>query len=174
MRCLSRLFEPREFLVTGPVPAPLSDPASALAQLQQLVDLLSTPPTVNESPKAVADLVTDIWRWAGRMGKLMDGKSGVDERALRPLRSALNIAQDTLRRHRIEIRDYVNDVYDPGNPPRVIGRHDDPSMGPEDSHVVHQTVKPTLLRNGALIQEGEIIVRCPPVKGREAGGAGAE
>jgi hypothetical protein len=61
----------------------------------------------------------------------------------------------------VQIVDFVGRSYDPGLVAEVIDVREEPGLGAEDA-VVEETVVPTLLLRGQLLERGQIVVKRAP------------
>ncbi len=124
------------------------------AQLTGILDALRGPPD-DVGYEMAAQLATAFWRLRKRIDRLSSGAADSGGGPIKRVRTAVQMAEDAMHGLEIEIRDYVGDNFDPGNPPTVIGWHPvEDAVRP----IVFQTVEPTVFYRGVLVQRGEIIV----------------
>lgn len=119
--------------------------------------------TVQMPVDAACELATECWRLGklNRASFLYTNDRLVLERSMRRL-------NEILERVGMRIVDFAETPYDPGIAAEVLEVHEDPSL-PDDSSVVDETVLPTVMCNGRIIQAGEVVVRKAPRKQGNAG-----
>ena len=74
------------------------------------------------------------------------------------LRYATRQFSDILSEMNIEIVDMVGRVYDPGMAPEVVDVRDDPKLA-EGVAIIDETVSPTVLWRGQVIEPGQVSLR---------------
>lgn len=109
------------------------------------------------SDAVVSGLATDLWRARRRV----TGESAAQrpDRALRMAARPLGGAVDQLRDAGIEIHDHDGQAYDPGMRVEVMAHQEEPGLAAE---TIIETVRPTVRREGRVIQQAEVIVGMPP------------
>jgi hypothetical protein len=58
----------------------------------------------------------------------------------------------------ITVLDYTGRAYDPGMAPEVVEATEDPTLPPGFS-IVEETISPTIVHNGKIVVQGQIVVR---------------
>lgn len=110
-----------------------------------------------------SQFATECWR-LGRL-KSAPGILGADRLALDRTARCLN---DILNSIGLQIIDFIGTVYDPGIVPEVIEVQIDSTL-PEGTSRIDETVLPTVMWNGKIIQIGRIVVRQASVKAEITG-----
>jgi len=100
--------------------------------------------------RSVADIVTSIWRLRGRAAALPGGMRSVTRHA--------ESAWDALAQAGVEVRDHVNDPFDPGLALTVVAYQPTPGI---DRDRVVEAIRPSIYLNDRLIQSAEVIVGTP-------------
>ncbi|MBE1878390.1 hypothetical protein [Myceligenerans pegani] len=135
----------------GPEPSvPVGDaaPGAPAAGSQDLAD------------DVVARVATDLWR--ARRKATGPGAAERPDRAVRMAARHLNGAAEHLGSAGIEVHDHEGQPYDAGLQVHVLTHQEDPDVaGP----TVIETVRPTVRRDGRVIQEAEVIVAQPAAPG---------
>jgi hypothetical protein len=114
---------------------------------------------------AACELATECWR-LGKLNKasfLYTNDRLVLERSVRRLNEMLD-------RVGVRLIDLAGTVYDPGIAAEVLEVQLDNSLL-DDASVIDETVLPTVMCNGKVIQAGQIVVRKAPTKQNNAGDA---
>jgi hypothetical protein len=114
---------------------------------------------------AACELATECWRLS-RLNKasfLYTNDRLVLERSVRRL-------NETLDRVGVRLVDIAGTTYDPGIAAEVLDVQVDSSL-PSDTSVVEETVLPTVMCNGKVVQAGQIVVRKAPARQENAGDA---
>jgi len=100
--------------------------------------------------RSVADIATSIWRLRGRAAALPGGMRSVTRHA--------ESAWDALAQAGVEVRDHVNDPFDPGLALTVVAYQPTPGI---DRDRVVEAIRPSIYLNDRLIQSAEVIVGTP-------------
>jgi hypothetical protein len=100
--------------------------------------------------QSVADIATSIWRLRGRLAAQPDGMRSVARHA--------ESAWDALAQAGVEIRDHVNDPFDPGLALTVVAYQPTPGI---DRDRVVEAIRPSIYLNDRPIQTAEVIVGTP-------------
>jgi len=147
---------PPEFRIR-PAAAP-AEATSALERIAASLESLAGRPaddSEREVSRLLAQLATDLWRLRPKLASLEGACSPRELRALlRPYQSAW----DAMIQAGIEIDDHVDEPYDGGMAVEVLTFQ--PSPGLARQRII-ETLRPTVFRNGRLIQRGQVIVGQP-------------
>ena len=156
----SQRFQPAAFRV-APVSSVGGESTSGEIRelLDELVGALRQPPEQpDDADEPVAGTATSIWRIGQRHERMMEALAGEAPKSVKYVRTALQMASETLKANEIEIMDFRGRPYDVGMPPRVVGKSEAENLS---VRTVSQTVLPTVYFRGRLIQRGEIVVGVP-------------
>ena len=121
--------------------------------------------TLQMSISAACELATECWRLS-RLNKasfLYTNDRLVLERSVRRLNEMLD-------RMGVRLIDIAGTTYDPGIAAEVLDVQVDSSL-PSDTSMVEETVLPTVMCNGKVVQAGQIIVRKALARQENAGDA---
>lgn len=147
---------PREFRI-GKAALPrtvltaLAEAASAVSAAE-IDDPADTPgPALGAA--TVADVATSLWRLRNRV--TADGEDGSRARSLS---RQVDAAWDALTEAGVEVRDHLNDPFDPGLAITVVAYEPRPGLRREQ---VVEAVRPTVYLNDRAIQKAEVIVGTP-------------
>lgn len=149
-----QLRHPREFRIPavdpGPAPAPEPAPAPDAAPDPQ------PDPVPDLADDAVAAVATDLWRARRRV----DGPSAADRpaRAVRMAGRHLSDAADRLGRAGVTVHDHDGQPYVLGLELTVLAEEESPAV---TRPTITQTVRPTVRRDGRVIQRAEVVVGVP-------------
>ena len=113
---------------------------------------LAIPPNVI---KAMADIATNAWR---AKEKMTDAATGEVKEDMKRAHRHIEAIYRNLAEVDIEIRDHTGDVYDEGQPMKVIASKPKPDL---DRKRVSETLLPTVFWQNRLIQNGEIEIATP-------------
>lgn len=119
--------------------------------------------TLQMSISVACELATECWRLS-RLNKasfLYTNDRLVLERSVRRLNEMLD-------RVGVRLIDIAGTTYDPGIAAEVLEVQVDNSL-PNDTSVVEETVLPTVMCNGKVVQPGQIVVRKAPARQENAG-----
>ncbi len=106
--------------------------------------------------KALAAIATNVWR---AKTKMMDIATGEFREDMKRIGRHIEAIYRNLAEVGIEIRDHTNDVYDEGQPMKVVASK--PTLG-LDKKRVSETLLPSIFWNNRLVQNGEIEIATPP------------
>lgn len=112
---------------------------------------------------AACELATECWR-LGTLNKasfLFTNDRLVLERSVRLLNEILD-------RVGVRLVDLAGTIYDPGIAAEVLEVQEDTSL-PDGASVVDETVLPTVMCDGRVVQAGQVVVRKAPTKQETAG-----
>jgi hypothetical protein len=113
----------------------------------------STLPTeLSLSRQSAITLAIESWRLsriAALLGNAQEGTS---------LRYVARQFSEVLSAMNIEIVDMVGLTYDPGMAPKVVDVQDDPKLGAGIA-IIDETVSPTVMWRGQVIESGQISLR---------------
>ncbi|MDP2950553.1 MAG: hypothetical protein Q8P22_13600 [Chloroflexota bacterium] len=156
LESLRQLRYPREFRI-GPLPPP----TEALDTLERIAasleSLVCTPEggSQREVDKLLAQVATELWRLRRKLELLDKTQPPAELRAiLRPFQSAW----DSIIQSGVEIDDHADEPYDGGMAVEVLTFQPCPELTRER---VIETLRPTIYRNGQVIQLGQVIVGQP-------------
>jgi hypothetical protein len=149
--------QPREFRI-GADPWPddalrvLADLATARSEAAAGVAATTAEPASGGgiAERSVADIATSIWRLRSRTMALPDGMRSVTRHA--------ESAWDALAQAGVEIRDHVNDPFDPGLALTVVAYQPTPGI---DRDRVVEAIRPSVYLDDRPIQTAEVIVGTP-------------
>ncbi len=112
---------------------------------------------------AACELATECWRLSklNKASFLYTNDRLVLERSVRRLNEILD-------RVGVRLIDIAGTTYDPGIAAEVLDVQVDSSL-PSDTSVVEETVLPTVMCNGKVVQAGQIVVRKAPARQENAG-----
>lgn len=116
---------------------------------------MSLPGAIQIEARVLRDLSIECWRLA----RAADATPDAPNRAA-ILRVARSISE-ILARCEVEIVDLAGRTYDPGFVAEVVDVTEEPSLG-EHEVVVDETIVPTLLFRGQILDRGQIVVRRAP------------
>jgi len=105
--------------------------------------------------KALAAIATNVWR---AKTKMVDVTTGEIREDMKRIGRHIEAIYRNLAEVGIVIRDHTNDVYDEGQPMKVIASK--PTQG-LDKKRVSETLLPSIFWNNRLIQNGEIEIATP-------------
>ncbi len=111
---------------------------------------------------AACELATECWRLSklNKASFLYPNDRLVLERSVRRLNEMLDSVG-------VRLIDIAGTTYDPGIAAEVLEVQVDNSL-PSDASVVEETVLPTVMCNGKVVQAGQIVVRKAPTKQENA------
>lgn len=111
---------------------------------------------------AACELATECWRLSklNKASFLYTNDRLVLERSVRRLNEMLDSVG-------VRLIDIAGTTYDPGIAAEVLEVQVDNSL-PSDASVVEETVLPTVMCNGKVVQAGQIVVRKAPTKQENA------
>ena len=112
---------------------------------------------------AACELATECWR-LGKLNKasfLYTNDRLVLERSMRRLNEILDQVG-------VRLVDFSGTAYDPGIAAEVLEVQEDDSL-PDDVTVVDETVLPTVMCSGKVIQSGQVVVRKASTKQENTG-----
>ena len=117
------------------------------------------------SMAAACEFATECWRLSklNKASFLYTNDRLVLERSVRRLNEMLD-------RVGVRLIDIAGTTYDPGIAAEVLDVQVDNSL-PSDASVVEETVLPTIMCNGRIVQAGQIVVRKAPIRQENAGDA---
>lgn len=107
--------------------------------------------------RILGPLAVELWRLEKRLSKLQDlqnslaGKSALDQ---------MQRIRDMLESAKVEIRDHTGQVYTDGASLKVLSFEESADIPLREMRVL-ETVKPTILWLGYVIEHGEVIVGVP-------------
>jgi hypothetical protein len=112
---------------------------------------------------AACELATECWRLRklNNASFLYASDRLVLERSVRRL-------SEVLGTFGVRSIDFLGTAYDPGMAPEVLEAHSDSSLLP-DTSVIDETILPTIIWNGTIIQAGQVVVRQAIKKEEHAG-----
>jgi hypothetical protein len=159
--CRQWLF-PVEFRI-----APEVWPAELIATLDQLTrvmaDQTSTPKTDPEEEKKQARMFADVCTglWRSRQKMMQPGTDRPLEEMQKVYRH-FEAAWDALKQAGVDVRDHLGEQYFYGSDLDVAAFEPRPGINRE---TIVDTIKPTIIWNGRLIQVGQVIVGTPEKQG---------
>ena len=109
------------------------------------------------------ELATECWR----LGKL-NNASFVYANDRLILERAARCLNEILSQLGVRSIDFAGTAYDPGMAPEVLDVQVDDTF-PHDASVIDETISPTVMWNGKVIQAGQVVVRQAPKKHENAG-----
>jgi hypothetical protein len=113
----------------------------------------STLPTeLSISRQSAITLAIESWRLNRIAALLSNAQEGTS------LRYAARQFSQVLSEMNIEIVDMVGLAYDPGMVPVVVDVHDDPKLG-EGAAFIDETVSPTVMWRGQVVEAGQVSLR---------------
>ena len=123
-----------------------------------------SPPSANaeyergrrEMITALVRVTVPLWRAQKRLQRDADGGSGSAFAALRHLERA----SGTIEECGITIKDYLNQLYDPGMSPFVTPVTFQPDAG-SSSETVIETMSPAVFYRGQIVAKSEVVVGVP-------------
>lgn len=117
---------------------------------------LSIPQIVEMPVNAACDLATECWRLSklNNATFLYSNDRLVHERSVRRLNEMLD-------RLGVRLIDFAGTTYDPGMAPEVVEVQFDETL-PHGGSLIDETILPTVMWNGNVIQVGQIVVRQSP------------
>ena len=110
--------------------------------------------------RVLGPLAVELWRLERRLSKLQDlqnnsnGKSVLDQ---------MQRIRDVLESAKVEIRDHTGQIYTDGASLKVLTFEESAEIPPLEMRVL-ETVKPTILWLGHVVEHGEVIVGIPVKK----------
>lgn len=164
---LRQLRYPREFRIGAPPP-----PKEALETLERIAasleSLVFTPEggSQQEVDKLLAQVATELWRLRRKLD-LLDNTQPPEE--LRAIRRPFESAWDSIIQSGVEIDDHVGEPYDGGMAVDVLTFQPCPELS---RHQIIETIRPTIYRNGQMIQIGQVIVGQPARERTQEEGSG--
>ncbi len=111
--------------------------------------------TLDELKPLFSNLGNNLWRLRRKM---LDPKTGDPRHEMRFAYNYLDLAWQALEEAEVEIKGYDNDEYDPGLPLKVIAFQEISGI---EQEIVLDTIKPSILYCGKVIQLGNVIVGIP-------------
>ena len=108
--------------------------------------------------QALSIIATNAWR---ARNKMVDADNGETKEEMKRVYRHIEAQFDALSQIGIEIRDLRGRTYDAGMALKVISFEPQPGLTKDE---VVEMIKPTVIRNGQLIQMGEVIVGTPQSK----------
>lgn len=105
--------------------------------------------------KGVATIATNAWRVRGKM---VDPDTGEARDDMKRVYRHVEAIFDALKLMEIDIADPVGRTYDPGMALKVVASEPTPGLSKD---TVKETIKPTVVWQGRLLQIGEVIVGTP-------------
>lgn len=141
---------------------PTPDFDRALSAWRELAEQASRPappppvtaPAAAEIDGPVADLATHVWRARHRLNS--DQSQAAD--ALRRTARHIDSAMETFKLIDLNLKDWVNEPYDPGLPVKVLTFQPTPGLTRD---TVIEAIRPAVLWRGRLLQSGEVVVGTP-------------
>lgn len=125
---------------------------SAACHLQKLIDAL---PAVE---KALANIATNAWL---AKSKMVDSDTGATKDEMKRVYRHIEAIFEALKQIGVETIDPAGLPYDSGMALKVITFEQTPGLSKEE---VKETIKPSVARQGRLIQMGEVIIGTPQTK----------
>jgi hypothetical protein len=119
---------------------------------------------VQMSIASASELATECWR----LGKLNRGSFLYTNDRLTLERSVRRLTE-MLGNMGLRSLDFAGSTYDPGMAPEVVEIQLDDTLS-LDASVVEETIQPTVMWNGKVIQAGQIVVRQTAKKSENAEG----
>lgn len=110
-------------------------------------------PTVDE--KSLANLATNAWR---AKTKMVDPVSGEVREDMKRVYRHIEAMFDSLKSLGVEIIDKTNHTFDSGMALNVISFEQTPGLSKQE---IKETIKPSIMWQGRLIQIGDVIVGTP-------------
>lgn len=108
--------------------------------------------------QALSIIATNAWR---ARNKMVDADNGETKEEMKRVYRHIEAQFDALSQIGIEVRDLRGRTYDAGMALKVISFEPQPGLTKDE---VVEMIKPTVIRNGQLIQMGEVIVGTPQSK----------
>jgi molecular chaperone GrpE (heat shock protein) len=99
----------------------------------------------------VARLASEMWRLRRRLERAE--QAAADDQRLRPLRDSVTRLDDILAEFRVELIEHDGQPYDPGLQVEVL--HAREGEGPT---VIVETIRPTVLLGGRVLQQGQVVI----------------
>jgi len=100
----------------------------------------------------LVDLSIDVWRMEKRIQSM---KTTLDENQIKLFETTIERMKRALGKNCIEIVDFANQKYIPGQNIDVIASEKDPEIS---FSIIRETFEPTILYNGRVIKRGKVIV----------------
>jgi len=130
-----------------------SEIKNQLGSIQELVN--SCVNREIESPENIDNLVDlsfDVWRMEKRIHSM---KTVLDENQINLFETTIERMKRALGKNNIEIVDFTNQRYIPGQNIDVLASEKDPQIS---FSIIRETIEPTILYNGKVIKRGKVIV----------------
>ncbi len=134
--------------------------------IQHTVVLSGKIEDIIERAKAVerilVPLAVELWRLDRRLAKLEGARQ---DPAIQALFDQVRRIREVLESAKVEIRDHTGASYADGTSLKVLAFEETKEIMPGQMRVL-ETVKPTILWTGQIIEHGEVIVGIPPAQAR--------
>jgi len=134
--------------------------------IQHTVVLSGKIEDIIERAKAVerilVPLAVELWRLDKRLVKLEGARQ---DPAIQALFDQVRRIREILESAKVEIRDHTGASYADGTSLKVLAFEETKEIMPGQMRVL-ETVKPTILWTGQIIERGEVIVGIPPAQAR--------
>jgi hypothetical protein len=121
---------------------------------------MAIPDSIPVSVRQLCDVAIECWRLL----------NVVDESGSRTTSRAARRMTGTLTELGIEILDFVGRNYDSGLVAEVIDVVDDPTFASDEARIV-ETVVPTVLWRGQVLEPGQVVIKRSPKRANENDGA---
>jgi hypothetical protein len=102
--------------------------------------------------KLLAEIVTSLWRVRRKLAQ------GSEDGANKIISRHIESAFDTLTAAKVELKDHTGEKYVSGMSLKVVAFQPNPELKFEK---ITETIKPTIIYRGILLQNGEVIVEKP-------------
>lgn len=106
--------------------------------------------------KALVSIANNVWR---AKTKMVDTTTGEVREEMKRVDRHVEAIYRNLAEVGMVIRDHTNDLYDEGQPMKVVASKPTPGL---DKKRVSETLLPSIFWNNRLIQNGEIEIATPP------------
>jgi hypothetical protein len=106
--------------------------------------------------KALVSIANNAWR---AKAKMVDATTGEVREEMRRVDRHVEAIYRNLAEVGMVVRDHTNEVYDEGQPMKVVASKPTPGL---EKKRISETLLPSLFWNNRLIQNGEIEIAIPP------------
>ncbi len=119
----------------------------AIKSMENIVSQILEAPADQVDPKFIKEMVTSVWRLEKRMETISN------DSALNRFKRALNMMNDVMKNHKIEIKDYTGKQW---GPPYDEMPWDNDVEGTGGGTI--RMTEPRILLDGKLVQRGKLIL----------------